>query len=218
MASHDMRTPLAAVRGYAQLIRRHLSGQSPDMEAVDRWLTDIEVGSDRLAQLVGEFTDASLLRGGQTVPLQPVATDLVQLAAERVAEHQRGTEAHRIELVAEGESLVGQWDGVRLGRVLDNLIGNAVKFSPDGGRVEVRVGRDDGHAVIAVADEGIGIPASELSLIFTPSYRARNADNVFGTGLGLSGSQRLVEQMGGAIEVSSNLGVGTCFTIRLPVR
>jgi signal transduction histidine kinase len=218
MASHDMRTPLAAVRGYAQLVRRQLSGPNPDLASVQRWLTDIEVGSDRLARLVGEFTDASLLRGGQTVPLQPVATDLVRLAAEWVADHQGGaSDAHRLELVAETESLVGQWDGVRLGRVLDNLIGNAVKFSPDGGRIEVRVRTEDGRAVIAISDEGIGIPASEMALIFAPSYRARNAENVFGTGLGLSGSQRLVEQMGGAIEVSSRIGQGSCFTIRLPL-
>ena len=87
VTSHDMRTPLAAVRGYAQLARRHLSGEGQDMESVDRWLGDIEESATRLTSLVSEFMDVTLLRAGQAVPLQLQPTDLIAVAHERMREH-----------------------------------------------------------------------------------------------------------------------------------
>ena len=218
LASHDMRTPLAAVRGYAQLGRRHLSTHpNPDIAALDRWLTDIDESAARLTSLVAEFMDASLIRGGHDVPLQPERTDLVPLVRQRVKEHRRTTAGHRLKVRRDAQSLIGHWDPSRLGRVMDNLLNNAIKFSPDGGEIVVRIGREDGCGFVAVTDQGIGIAPNDLNQVFSAMFRGANATRVSGAGLGLFGASRLIEQMGGTIEVASELGSGSTFTLRLPL-
>ena len=218
VTSHDMRTPLAAVRGYAQLARRHLSGEQQDIASVDRWLGDIDESARRLTSLVSEFMDVTLLRAGQEVPLQLQPTDLVAIVEERVREHQgAAADTHRFTTTFERESIIGTWDPARIGRVLDNLLGNAVKFSPGGGAIEVKVADDGTQATVSIADQGIGIAPQDLSRIFLPMYRGANASTVAGTGLGLAGARRLVELMGGEISVKSRIGKGATFTVRLPL-
>lgn len=218
VTSHDMRTPLAAVRGYAQLARRHLSGEQRDMESVDRWLGDIAASASRLTSLVSEFIDVTLLRAGQEVPLQLQPTDLVAIVHERVREHEgAAAETHRFTTTAARETVVGNWDPARIGRVLDNLLGNAVKYSPGGGAVDVRVAADETEAIVTITDHGIGIAPQDVSRIFLPMYRGANVSTMAGTGLGLTGSRRLVELMGGHITVQSRLGKGSAFAVRLPL-
>jgi signal transduction histidine kinase len=217
-ASHDMRTPLAAVRGFAQLARRHLAGNgTTDPAALDRWLSDIEDGAARLTALVSDVMDTTLLRGGHSVPLQLQPVDLVELVSDRVREHQDAAgETYHFTIDGGQDPIVGTWDADRLGRVLDNVLGNAVKFSPGGGLIEVRLGTQAGRRWVAVADHGIGIAQVDVARIFTPMFRGANARNVVGTGLGLTGSRRLIELMGGEITVQSRLGEGSTFTIWLP--
>jgi signal transduction histidine kinase len=218
VASHDMRTPLAAIRGYAQLAARHLGrGQEPDREALTGWLRDIDSSVDRLAYLVSELLDATLVRADRSVPLHLAEVSLGVVVGEVVDRHQQMTDRHRFSLEVVGEDPVGVWDAARLGRVLDNIVGNAVKFSPDGGEVRVRVGSADGRAYVAVSDEGIGIAPADREHIFNPMVRGTNAGNVAGTGLGLAGSRRLLEMMGGSIGVESRLGEGSTFTVWLPL-
>jgi PAS domain S-box-containing protein len=218
IASHDMRTPLAAVRGYAQLARRHLAKGEHDVESLDRWLSDIDESADRLTGLVSEFMDISLLRGGQSVPLQRQPVDLVELVTDRVREHEGSDEQTHLFNVSSGAAeIVGTWDGARLGRVLDNVLANAVKFSASGSTIEVRIWEEHGFGCVAVADHGIGIAFRDQGLIFGPMYRAENARGVSGTGLGLAGSRSMLELMGGEITVQSRLGEGSTFTIRLPL-
>ena len=218
IASHDMRTPLAAVRGYAQLARRHLINQPQDLEAIDRWLADIDESAGRLNGLVSEFMDITLLHGGHPVPLQQQRVDLVDLVTERVREHQGAEgQTHMFGVSSDATEIIGFWDPVRLGRVVDNVLGNAVKFSPGGTRVEVRLWTEDGCGCVAVVDEGIGIAERDQELIFGPMFRASNARGVAGTGLGLAGSRGIVGLMGGEITVKSHLGEGSTFTIRLPL-
>jgi signal transduction histidine kinase len=218
VASHDMRTPLAAVRGYAQLAQRHLDrGDTPDPGALARWLRDIDGSVDRLTDLVSELLDATLVRAEGAVPLQLTHVRLGDVVREVVSQHEPLAEGHRFVIEVEDPEPQGTWDAPRLGRVLDNIVGNAVKFSPDGGEVRIRVGRDGDMAYVAVTDHGIGIGPGDRELIFNPMYRGRNAGGVAGTGLGLAGSRRLVELMGGAITVESRLGDGSTFTVRLPI-
>lgn len=218
IASHDMRTPLAAVRGYAQLARRHLAMNPNDLASIDRWLADIDESAGRLTGLVSEFMDISLLHGGNPVPLQLQRVDLVELVTERVREHQ-GSEGqtHVFTVSSDATEIIGIWDPVRLGRVVDNVLGNAVKFSPSGSGVEVRLWTDEDFGTVAVIDEGIGIAERDHELIFGPMFRASNAHGVAGTGLGLAGSRGMVGLMGGEINVRSQLGAGSTFTIRLPL-
>jgi PAS domain S-box-containing protein len=218
IASHDMRTPLAAIRGYAQLARRHLTKEPRDLAALDRWLADIDESAERLTGLVSEFMDISLLHGGQAVPLQLQRVDLVELVGERVREHSGANEqTHEFTVSSGAPEIIGIWDGPRLARVLDNVLGNAVKFSPAGSAIEVRIWTEDGLGCVAVVDQGIGISLRDQSLIFGPMYRAENARGVSGTGLGLAGSRSILQLMGGEITVASRLGEGSTFTIRLPL-
>jgi PAS domain S-box-containing protein len=218
IASHDMRTPLAAIKGYAQLARRHLANAANDASSLDRWLADIDESAGRLTGLVSEFMDISLLRGGQSVPLQLQPVNLVDLVTEHVREHEGTDErTHQFSTTTTAEEIIGMWDPGRLGRVLDNLLSNAVKFSPKGGAIEVRVWADDGLGCVAVVDHGIGVAFRDQTLIFGPMFRASNAKGVAGTGLGLAGSRSLLDLMGGTISVESRIGEGSTFTIRLPL-
>ncbi len=219
VASHDMRTPLAAVRGYAQLALRELDREAAvDPESLRRWLRDIDASVDRLAHLVSELLDATLVRADQPVPLNLAPTTLGSILREVVERHGELTDGHRFVVRIPEDEPEGLWDRPRLVRVVDNLVGNAIKFSPDGGEVRLESGELDGRAFLAVSDAGIGIPASDRQRIFNPMYRGGNAGQVIGTGLGLSGSRRLVELMGGTIEVASQLGKGSTFTVWLPLR
>jgi PAS domain S-box-containing protein len=218
IASHDMRTPLAAVRGYAQLALRHLGKEPADAAVLERWLTDIDESAGRLTGLVSELMDVSLLRGGREVPLQLKPTDLVALVNERVREHASSAdERHAFNVKADVTQIIGNWDASRLARVLDNLLGNAVKYSPDGGSIDVTVSSDGKQGRVAVTDHGIGIASSDIGRIFTPMFRGTNTGSVAGTGLGLAGSRTLLELMGGRITVQSRLGQGSTFRIWLPL-
>jgi signal transduction histidine kinase len=111
------------------------------------------------------------------------------------------------------------WDEVRLGRVLDNLLDNAVKYSPRGGAVNVSIAMEkDQLAVLSVSDRGEGIPDADLPHIFERFQRGQNVKGrIPGTGIGLAGVQRIVQEHQGTIDVDSQVGVGTTFTIRLPL-
>lgn len=215
-ASHDMRTPLAAARGYAQLARRQIAGGQPDLAQIDEWLWQVDDVVGRLDRLVGQMLDASLIHGGHEVPLKTTRTDLRDLGAELLERYRPLGDGHRFVLDAEGEHPVGLWDPDRVARVLENLLDNAVKFSPDGGEVRLRIGSEGEVAYAVVSDQGIGIPAAELDLIFSARYRGMNAGGTVGTGIGLAGSRRLVEQMGGRLTVASRVGEGSAFTVHLP--
>jgi signal transduction histidine kinase len=218
VASHDMRTPLAAVRGYAQLAQRHLErAETPDRDLLNHWLRDIDASVERLTHLVAELLDATLVRAEGAVPLHLSEVPLKDVVQDVVERHRPLADGHRFVVEVTEPEPIGAWDAPRLGRVLDNIVGNAVKYSPDGGEVRLRVGAEDRYAFISVTDEGIGIPPSDREMIFNPMYRGRNASGVSGTGLGLAGSRRLVELMGGSIHVESSLGVGSTFTVRLPL-
>jgi signal transduction histidine kinase len=118
--------------------------------------------------------------------------------------------------------LIGEWDAPRLERVLGNLLGNAVKYTPDGGEIRLDVHLEDGAgepwARVAVSDPGIGIPEAEQAHIFERYHRAANVVGRFpGEGIGLAGAKRVVEQHGGTISVASRQGYGSTFTVRLPL-
>jgi signal transduction histidine kinase len=163
--------------------------------------------------------DAARLQEGRPLELDRRPTDLVALARRAAAECQQTTGRHRIRCEAQVPRLVGRWDAARLERVLGNLLDNAVKYSPGGTEITLTVARSGATAVVAVRDRGVGIPAGDLPRVFERFYRGSNvAGRIGGTGLGLAGVKRIVEQHGGTIEVESVEGVGSTFTVRLPLR
>jgi PAS domain S-box-containing protein len=215
MASHDMRTPLAAILGYVQLAARRMRRLPIEDPKLSGYLASAERMTGRLNGLVGELMDVSLLRSGRALPLSPERLPLRSLVETVVAEHRRLVSDHTFEVVATGDPVI-EADGDRLERVMDNLIGNAVKYSGAGSRIQVSVDAADGEMTISVADDGRGIPAADLPHIFEPFHRAANASGIRGTGLGLAGSRDVVRQMGGEITVASAEGLGSTFVVHLP--
>jgi len=150
--------------------------------------------------------------------LQLEPTDLVQLTRQAIDEHQQGTQRHTLRLDAPPGEIVGAWDVGRLQRVIDNLVGNAIKYSPAGGQVIVGLEVCGEWAVITVSDQGVGIPAVDLPRVFEPFHRGSNViGRIGGTGIGLAGTRRIVERHGGSLEVHSTEGAGSTFTVRLPL-
>ena len=216
MASHDMRTPLAVILASLQLARRRVTAAG-DPGDVTRHLESAERTTQRMTGLVGELMDISMLRSGDALPLDLRQIDLVELGAAATEEYRTLSDRHTFELRGEG-SVVGLWDRGRVERVLRNLLDNALKYSPAGGAITVTITtEDEGRwAVLAVADEGVGIPAQDLPELFEKFHRGSNTRELRGTGLGLAGSRAVVEQLGGTITVESTLDVGSTFTVRLP--
>jgi signal transduction histidine kinase len=216
--SHDLKTPLTAVRGTSELLARRVSRQpsAPETDRVLEGLARIQSAATRMERMMNELLDAARLQTGEPLVLEREAVDLVQVLGEALAEHQATTDQHRLRLETDLEQVIGEWDGPRLRRVVDNLLNNAIKYSPGGGEIVVRLRADQEWAVLQVSDHGLGIPAEDLPHIFERFRRARNAAEVVGTGLGLSGARQLVEQHGGTLEVDSQEGAGSTFTVRLP--
>jgi PAS domain S-box-containing protein len=220
--AHDLKNPLTTVRGQTQLLRRRIArGEPPDAARLDAGLESIDVASSRMARLLDELADIMRLRAGQGIDLNREPTDLVALVRRTVAEHDPLSERHAITLEAEAASLAGNWDGPRLERVLTNLLGNAIKYSPRGGAITVRVAGEgsgaDAAAILSVSDEGVGIPAADQPRIFERFRRAGNVESFAGSGIGLAGAKRIVELHGGTIAVTSAEGEGSTFTVRLPL-
>ena len=215
MASHDMRTPLAVMLANLQLARRRHNARGDGDPELIRNLDAAERTTQKLTGLVGELMDISILRSGQPLPLNREAVDLATVTEGTADEYRRLSAEYEINLRLE-EGVVGNWDAIRIERVLRNLLDNALKYSRDGGAVEVVVRGENGWAVVEVTDHGVGIPADELPLLFEKFHRGSNTRDLRGTGLGLAGSRAVVEQLGGTIEVRSRLGEGSTFAVRLP--
>ena len=221
--SHDLKTPLTVVSGHAQLLRRALErGDRADPRRLLGRVAEIEGAAVRMAGMVDELLDVARLRAGEPLELRRAPTDLVALAGEAVAAQRAAAPDRAVRLEVDAPALVGGWDAARLRRVLENLLSNAVKYSPDGGDVVVRVARaedPDGSvvAVLAVADDGVGIPAADLPHVFERFRRGGNVGAIAGSGIGLAGANRVVEQHGGTVSVESAEGRGSTFTVRLPL-
>jgi signal transduction histidine kinase len=171
-----------------------------------------------LTSQIDELRDATQLLAGRQLDLQLNPVDLVALARRAVERHQKGSDADRFQLATDVVSLTGAWDAGRLERVLDNLLSNATKYSPNDEEITVRTASAGAWAVLTVIDRGIGIREADLPHVFERYWRAVNVSRRFvGSGLGLAGARDIVEQHGGTISVQSVEGQGSTFTVRLPL-
>ena len=219
--SHDLRSPLNSIKLHAQSLQRLVRrGETPDPKRLDDGLSAIDTMSTRVAFLLDDVVDMARDRGHQGIPFEPEPTDLVSLA-QRCVEEVNSSTGRDVQVDAPAGTVVGLWDPRGIERVVLNLLTNAIKYSPQGGAVTVQVDRvaDDSppHAMLMVQDEGIGIPAPDLSQIFERYRRGRNVGKIAGTGIGLTGAKQIVERHGGAIEVASTEGRGTRVTVSLPL-
>jgi GAF domain-containing protein/anti-sigma regulatory factor (Ser/Thr protein kinase) len=216
-ASHELRTPLAAVYGAVRTLRR----DDVELSEADRaqFLEMIESEATRLAKIVDQILLAGQL-DADAVELHVTDCDLQQVAAGVI----ESAAVHLPESISLGLSVDGvapiRCDENKLRQVLVNLVDNAVKYSPQGGRVELRVRSVNGSCQIEVADEGLGIPPHEHERIFEKFYRLdpQQSQGVGGSGLGLYICRELVERMNGSLRVESEPGKGSRFTVELPLR
>ncbi|MEY3022601.1 MAG: Sensor histidine kinase YycG [Planctomycetota bacterium] len=218
-ASHELRTPLASIRAYAEMLA---DGEIEDGVQRAECLATIQRETVRLSGLVDRMLDIQRIESGLS-RAESAPVDLAALAAECVAEQRAAAEARRIALVLPRavQGAVVQGDAGLLKQVLVNLVSNGVKYTPEGGRVEVEVDVDGlaRTAVVSVRDTGIGIPEHARSRLFTPFYRVENHERFAkGTGLGLNLCRNIVERMhGGQIGVDSTVGAGSRFWFTVPM-
>jgi signal transduction histidine kinase len=218
LISHELRTPLSSILGYLELMRD--DEDSPLSAEQLQYLGVAERNAHRLLRLVGDLLFTAQVSSGKfplDISLVPLA-DIVQAA---VVSARPVAAAAGVELVLElPEKLVlVRGDGVRLGQACDNLISNAIKFTPRGGSVTVKLGSNTEDAIITVRDTGMGIPASELDQLYARFFRASTATRnaVPGVGLGLTITKAIVTAHEGELDVESEEGVGTAFSLSLPL-
>ena len=213
--SHELRTPLNAVLGFAQLLLAEDAGTDAGAENRRRRLEHIRGAGEHLLELINDVLDLSSLEGGemkialQPVPLQPLLTETLPLLEPLLRE--RGVQLETGTL--EGVPLA---DATRLRQILLNLIGNAIKYNRDGGRVRVDALRRGTQVLVRVADTGRGMTDLQMRHLFEPFNRlGLEHEGIQGTGIGLAIVKALVERMGGSVHVDSTLGVGSSFELRL---
>jgi signal transduction histidine kinase len=212
--SHELRTPLTSISGYVELLL-----EDEPVEERRSYLQIVERNADRLLGLVSDLLFAARLQDGR-LELQREPVDLRSLVVEAVESARPRAESAQVTLVADADD-VPSVDGepTRLAQLLDNLVSNAIKFTPSGGRVSVRLRAASDTVRLEVSDTGIGMSAAERERLFERFYRAQSAleRQIQGTGLGLYISRAIVDAHGGRIGVESEPGKGTCFVIDLPI-
>ena len=211
-ASHELRAPLTLIQANLELARR--PGIDPAAQATA--VTEAHAEAARLARLVADLLALARADAGMPIHRKPVELD--RLLMDVLGETRRAVGGHRL-AVDQLEPTTVSGDPDRLRQLLVNLLDNAVKYTPAGGRIGLRLARDGATAVLAVSDTGAGIPPEHLPHVFERFYRAdagRSRDPG-GTGLGLPIARWIAEQHAGSIELTSHPGEGTTAVVRLPI-
>lgn len=217
--AHDLKNPLSAAKAQIQLLQRRTDRGQSSPEAVETTLRQVQTSIDRMASRLDELADIARLRSNSQLELDRTGVDLVALAKQASALYQQTTDRHTISVTTQEHPVIAWCDRDRIMRVIDNLLSNAIKYSPGGGSVtievvqEVRSERE--WAALSVVDEGVGIPESDLPIVFERFRRGGNVVRIAGTGIGLAGARQIIEQHGGTIDVQSIEGQGSRFTVRL---
>jgi signal transduction histidine kinase len=214
LVSHELRTPLTSIQGYTEILL-----EDTLVEEQRGFLNVIGRNSNRLMCLVDDLLLIAEIEGGK-LALELSELRIDELVGDAAATARPLAAEKGIDLqidVRTDLQILG--DGSRLGQVLDNLVSNAIKFTPTGGTVRLRSSNEAGKAVVEVTDSGIGIPLAEQAQMFGRFFRSSSARaaEIPGTGLGLAITRGIVESHGGAIGFESEEGVGTTFRVSLPL-
>ncbi|NTU66081.1 MAG: cell wall metabolism sensor histidine kinase WalK [Chloroflexi bacterium] len=211
--SHELRTPLASVR---LLIETLLNGALEEPEMAARMLNQMLGEVDSITQLAQELLDLSMIESGQ-MPMQIARVNLHEIIDEQIIHYEAMTQQKRLTVEDDvSTDLVAEIDRKMIGRVLGNLIHNAIKFTPDRGRISIAATPVDDKIKVSVADTGVGIPQEDLPRIFERFYKVDRARGKSGTGLGLAIARHVVEAHGGRIWAESVEGKGATFCFTLP--
>jgi len=214
IVSHDLRTPLSTIALGTTLLE---DASQPDADRT-HVIEMIKRAADRMERLIKDLQEVGRLDAGRTLRVDTRSVDLAALLGEACeALHvQAGAKLLVVACDLPAPPLAVRADPDRICQVLGNLIGNAIKFTPRGGRITLAARRDGSEVRVSVTDEGPGIPAEDLSRVFEPYWQAPGTARL-GAGIGLKIAKGLVEAHGGRIWVESKVGVGTTFSFTLPV-
>jgi signal transduction histidine kinase len=214
LVSHELRSPLASISASVELMM-----ESPaDAQVAQEMLPIVHAQSQNLIQLVEDILDISQIDAGQ-VKVREEPVTLLPTLRRLAAEFQRETDQHHLFVKAQEPIPFVMADRSKVEMVVSNLLKNAIKYSPSGGRIMIEViDTDNGQVVVNIIDEGIGIPEEHQEKVFDRFYRVDTGDDrkIYGHGLGLHISQRLIEMQGGEIWLRSKVGQGSCFSFSLP--
>jgi PAS domain S-box-containing protein len=218
IASHELKTPLTSLLMAAQLIQRRTAREGTLNPRDQRALTVVVHQASRLNRMVLSLLDLSRIESGQ-LSIEEGEVDLTALVRSLHEEVTPTLEQHTLAVEAPAAPVLVRGDALRLEQVLQNLVQNAVRYSPEGGPITVRLSTQDGEARIAVTDRGIGIPAHALPNLGGRFYRAPNVERhqISGLGIGRYGVNEIVALHGGRVDVTSTEGAGSTFTIHLPL-
>jgi two-component system OmpR family sensor kinase len=212
-ASHELRTPLTSISGHARMLDEWALDEDPTR--AKRSVGAIRREADRMRDLVESLL--ALTRGDEGAPMDVGRHDLASVAEE--AAHAAAVDSKvSVEYLRPEREVVATFDRERVLQVASILLDNAVKYTPEGGRVTVKVEERDGWAALSVSDTGVGIPEDQLPLVFERFRRVDAARTEAGAGLGLSIARQLAEAHEGSLEVQSVPGKGSTFTLLLPRR
>jgi two-component system sensor histidine kinase/response regulator len=212
--SHELRTPLTSIRGYLELVREDdaLSDEHDQMLGV------IERNAERLLLLVNDLLLAAQVAAGNEVSVAFADFDLARLVNDAVAAASPRADQGHVAITVDTEPATLRGDAVRIAQVTDNLISNAIKFTPPGGAIRVVLARADDGITLSVSDSGMGIPEDEQAGLFSRFFRSKAAtkEAIPGTGLGLAIAKSIVDAHGGSITFTSVAAIGTTFVVTLP--
>jgi signal transduction histidine kinase len=218
IAAHELKTPMTSILGYVQLFQRRSQRDGYVPERDQRILHIINEQVIRLNKMVQALLDISRIETGQ-LAIQRAPLDICALARRVVEEIQAAEDTHTLHFSCPGKPLIVQGDELRLEQVLQNLIQNAIKYSPSNEPITVVVEQHGDQVGIAIADHGIGIPQADLPNLFQRFYRANNVEeqHISGMGIGLYVVKEIITLHGGQVEVESAEGAGSTFTFYLPL-
>jgi len=217
--SHELRTPLTSIKGFVSTLLTDTENFF-DADSRREFYEIMDTECDRLTRLIDDLLNISRIEQGRAMQINWEQVDIVSIVRKIVATQLPLAKAHELVIDFSDDFPLIDGDSDKLGRVLSNLVDNAIKYSPRGGKVLVTGALiDPKHVRVSIADEGIGVSSEHLPKLFDRFYRVDNRDNreIGGTGIGLALVKALVEAHHGAIDVESELGQGSTFTITLPV-
>lgn len=207
--SHDLAQPITSIKLYLQLLSRK--------EKVDKTIMDQAMTSlDQADGMIEDLKEVARIGNG-SIKMNKGVVDLGALLKSVANQQQAQTKAHKIKVEYNSE-VKGQWDEQRLTRLFNNLISNAIKYSPSGGLIKVKTEKYDNRVVISVSDEGIGIPSQKRDQLFQPFSRLHSRLAIKGSGLGLYISKAIVDLHNGNVWVESKKGKGSTFFVELPLK
>ncbi|MEB3337361.1 MAG: PAS domain-containing sensor histidine kinase [Leptolyngbyaceae bacterium] len=215
MVCHEFRNPLNNILLSASSLERYNTQLSPDQRR--DYLNGIKLNVERMTQMIDDILVIGRIEA-QKLSVQPMQIELVEFCRTLVTEVQANAGSQQLTFTSRQRCLTAELDEKLLRSILSNILFNSIRYSPDQSQISLWLSQRNGQVIFRISDKGIGIPQEDLPYLFEPFHRGKNVSNIPGTGLGLNIVKRFVDVYNGQIKVDSKIGVGTTFTVALPLQ